>query len=108
MKKIMVILSIVLLGIIFSSLTGCYPYNEFSPRVREIIIYFPPPGPQPCLECDPRPTPAPDPPVYNPPEKEQPVKYRKDNTDRTEERKSGESSRIRDLDGGRNQKSGRR
>jgi hypothetical protein len=41
MNKFFIILAIVLLGIIFSTLAGCYPYDEFNPRVREIIIFEP-------------------------------------------------------------------
>ncbi|RJP62314.1 MAG: hypothetical protein C4539_18340 [Ignavibacteriales bacterium] len=107
MNKFFIILVIVLLGIIFSTLAGCYPYDEFAPRAREIIIFEP--------VYDPAPPPPPykpiiiivppvDNPVVNDPAK---IKYRKDNPDRTDERRSGDETKTRNQDGGRNQTSRR-
>jgi len=108
MKKLFIILSIVLLGIVFSTFSGCYPYDEFSPRVREIIVFIPAEpiqDPQPIYI----PVPIHDPPVYNPPVQEEPkIIYRQDNPDRNNERQSGDRTQTRDLDGGRNQNSRRR
>jgi len=109
MKKLFIILSIVLLGITFSTFNGCYPYEAYSSSVREIIVFVPAepiPEPQPPIYF---PLPVPDPPIYNPPVQEQPkIIYRQDNPDRNNERQSGDRTKTRDQDGGRNQNSRRR
>jgi len=109
MNKFFIILVIVLSGIIFSTLAGCYPYDEFAPRAREIIIfepvYDPVPVPPPPIEPIIIIVPPVDTPADNDPAK---IKYRKDNPVRTDDRRSGDETKSRNQDGGRNQTSRRR
>lgn len=111
MKKLYIILSIVLLGIIFSSLAGCYPYDEFAPRAREIIVFAPyEPPTEPIVICEPGlPIQQPEPVIENPSGNDNTkIKYRKTTSTKTDERQSGSETKTRNLDGGRNQTSGRR